>query len=149
MICQDYFLQIRHSHFPDGPVVTAHQPAYLKSARDDGGSMYLQIYWRGFKFPWYLKLGKLGSIFNFPSISSIFLINFSVFKLEKSFESHIKQQEVLFEGYFSLFGFYQADYSWVSDCFLMLDIKQMLYASIQPSELVDPVNERIVIRIQI
>ena len=58
------------------------------------------------------------SVFNYPSISNNFFINFLVIKLE----SRIWQHEVFLKGYFSLYGFYKANYSKVSDCFRMLDV---------------------------
>ena len=102
MIRQDYFLQIRHSHFPDGPVTATPSglPEICGRQRREYISPDLQ------ERPEILSVlkDKLGSIFNFLSISSIFLINFSVFKL-KNFESHIWQQDVFLTDIFPFSAF--------------------------------------------
>ena len=52
----------------------------------------------------------------------IVLIKSSVVKPEKLWITHIWQHALSLKEYFLLFGFYKADYSWVSDFFLMGDV---------------------------
>ena len=88
---------------------------------------------------------KLGSIFNFSSIRSIFfLIKFSLFKLEKLWITHLAAgsfvRKILFPfrlllGWLFL-SFRLFSYAWYKI--------QMLLASIQSNKLVDPMNEPIV-----
>ena len=61
---------------------------------------------------------------------------------ELSFESHIRQHEVLFKNYPSLFGLYKTDYSWILE--FQIVFLCLVHASIQSNELVDSLNEPIV-----